>query len=100
MNVFERLSGWMADRLGQALGSDKDRVAVMAYGAYSLLYTIWSMLLLIVFGVITDVLVEVLAVSLAASLLRRTSGGAHASSPHRCALTRSSERILPTPLLS
>lgn len=83
--AFDRLSRRFAERLGGVLGSEEDRVAVMAYGAYSLLYTAWSILLLIVFGVLTGTLTGILAVSLAASLLRRTSGGAHASSPHRCA---------------
>lgn len=85
MTAFDRLSRRFAERLGGVLGSDEDRVAVMAYGAYSLLYTAWSILLLIVFGILTGTLTGILAVSLAAALLRRTSGGAHASSPHRCA---------------
>lgn len=87
MNVFEKMSGHLAGHLGEKLGLDTPNREVLAYGAYSLLYAAWSILLLAAIGFLMGTLAEILIISSAASLLRRYSGGAHASSPHRCAMT-------------
>ncbi len=87
MNVFERMSGFLAGGLAGKLGVDQQQKDVLAYGAYSILYTAWSIFLLFVTGLIMDTMGEIIVLSTASSILRRYSGGAHATSPHRCAMT-------------
>lgn len=82
---IEKLTNNIASKISLELGLDNDRKEVIAYGTFALLQTMLSILLILVFGLMFGVLVEALLVSLAASILRKYSGGVHASSPGICA---------------
>lgn len=86
MFLIERASKSLASGIASNLNLDREREEVLAYGAFALLQTVWSILLVIILGAIFGVLGEALAVSLAISFLRKYSGGAHSTSPNRCAL--------------
>lgn len=83
---MESLTNNIADKIALELGLDSDRKEVIAYGIFALLQTILSIVFIIVFGVIFRVWAEALIVSLAASILRKYSGGIHATSPVICTI--------------
>ena len=82
---MEKLTNNIAEKISLELGLDNDHKEVIAYGAFALLDTIFCMALIVIFGLIFGVLLESLIVSFTISILRKYSGGAHASSPGICA---------------
>lgn len=87
MSSVEKLSNIIASKISAKLSIDSDHEEVLAYGAFALIQTILSILVIIIFGAVFDVLIEALVISFSAALLRKFSGGAHATSPMRCALS-------------
>jgi accessory gene regulator B len=87
MSNIEKLSQTVASKISNKLSmNDQDKEEVLAYGAFVLFQTILSIIMVAVFGIIFDVLVEALIISFASSILRKSSGGAHASSPMNCGI--------------
>ncbi|WP_097026929.1 accessory gene regulator ArgB-like protein [Clostridium peptidivorans] len=81
---MENLSNSIANKVAAELNMDNDKKEVIAYGAFALLQTFFSILLVSIFGFIFHVAIEALIVLFTASILRKYSGGAHASSPGNC----------------
>ena len=86
MNRIERLSKSIASKISSSLGIDSDHEEVLAYGAFALIQTLISILAVAVFGILFGVLAEALIISFSAAILRKFSGGVHASTPVSCAL--------------
>lgn len=86
MSRIERTSKIIASKISNNLSIDEDHEEVIAYGAYALLQTGISILAVIIFGVIFNVLTEALVISIAAATLRKFSGGEHATEPMSCVL--------------
>jgi len=86
MSGVEKLSKVIASKISTNLSIDKDHEEVLAYGAFALIQTLMSILVIVVFGVFFNVLMESLVISFSAAILRKFSGGDHASSPVNCAL--------------
>ncbi|MEX1307869.1 MAG: accessory gene regulator B family protein [Eubacteriales bacterium] len=84
MYLLERASKKLADKVSAELDYDQDRKEVVAYGAYAIMQLAFSILMIVVFGIIFDVLVEALVITASGAILRRYTGGAHASSPNIC----------------
>jgi len=84
--MIEKLSGTIASMIALSLDLDDDNKDVLAYGAYSIIQTLWSISLVIILGLIFGVLFEAFIISFAGALLRKYSGGVHASSPNKCAI--------------
>ena len=84
--VWKKLTDNIAEKVGSELDLDNDRKEVIAYGTFALLHTMLSIVLVIIFGLLFGVLTEALIVSFTISILRKYSGGAHASSPGTCAI--------------
>jgi accessory gene regulator B len=85
MSQIEKTSKTIASNMAAVLNLDKDREEVLQYGAFNLLHTSISFILLIFFGLLTKTIFEILVISLTAAFLRQFSGGVHATSPNRCA---------------
>ncbi len=85
MFLFQRISDYTALQIASALNLDKEREEVIAYGAYAIFLTGWTILLISEFGFIFNVLFEALVISFTTDILRKNSGGVHAISPNRCA---------------
>lgn len=81
---MENLSNSIANKVATELNMDNDKKEVIAYGTFALLQTFLSILLVGMFGFIFHVAFEALIVLFTASILRKYSGGAHASSPGNC----------------
>jgi accessory gene regulator B len=87
MFSVEKLTKNIAESISSELKLDNDRKEVIAYGTFALLHMTLSVVLVIIFGWMFAVLVESLIVSFTGSILRKYSGGVHASSPGICATT-------------
>lgn len=82
---MEKLTNNIAEKVGSELGLDNDHKEIIAYGAFALLQTLLSIVLVVIFGLLFGVLPEALIVSFTAIILRKYSGGVHASLPWTCA---------------
>lgn len=81
---IEKLSNSLAKSLGEYLEYSEEQISVLAYGLYGLLQTIFSIFLVIVLGFLLGVMLESLVISFSIAILRKFSGGAHATSAERC----------------
>ena len=86
MNRIEQMSKAVASKISSNLSIDSDHEEILAYGAFALIQTLISILAVAVFGILFGVLSEALIISFSAAILRKFSGGVHASSPVNCAL--------------
>ncbi|MFL0194369.1 accessory gene regulator ArgB-like protein [Clostridium sp. WILCCON 0269] len=84
MYLTEKLAVTLGKNARNILNIDKDREQIIVYGAINLLQIIFSILWTVIIGFILGVLYEALISSTTASILRKYSGGVHASSPNRC----------------
>lgn len=85
--MIEKTCNKISKYMALNLHFDKDKEEVIAYGIFAFIQTLYSILLIVIVGLILGMVKEVLIFSLSASFLRRTSGGVHASTPSRCAIT-------------
>lgn len=81
---MEKLTNNIASKVAVELKLDSDSRDIIAYGMFALIHIVLSIIFVIVFGLIFRVTVEALIISFAGSILRKYSGGVHASSPGRC----------------
>jgi PiT family inorganic phosphate transporter len=86
MFQISRISESIANKISSELNLDKDNREVIAYGAFALLQTLLSILLVAALGALFHVVTEALIVSFAISILRKYSGGVHASSSDSCSI--------------
>ncbi|AKA70071.1 accessory gene regulator ArgB-like protein [Clostridium scatologenes] len=86
MFFIEELSGKIGYKIAETLKLDKDSEEVIIYGAFNFLQILWSILWIMVFGIVLNVLIEVIIISFSINILRKYSGGVHASSPGRCTI--------------
>ena len=84
--MIEKLSDSLATLIATPLNLDEDNKEVLAYGAFAVIQTLWSISLVVIFGLVFNVLFESFIISLVGAILRKYSGGAHASTPNRCAI--------------
>jgi len=81
---MEKLSNNIANKVAAELSLDKDNREVIAYGTFALMQMLLSIILVFLFGLLFHVAFEALIISFTASILRKYSGGVHASSPGIC----------------
>lgn len=86
MSKIEMISQKIAFKISTKLCLNNDKEEVLAYGAFVLFQTIISIAMVAIFGMIFNVLMEAIIISFTASFLRKSSGGAHATSPMNCAI--------------
>lgn len=86
MSSIEKIAMIIGDKTKENLNLDSDQVEIIVYGAINILQTINSIFWVIAFGFLTGTLFESLMFSISAGVLRKYSGGGHASSPMRCAI--------------
>ncbi|APM40353.1 accessory gene regulator ArgB-like protein [Clostridium kluyveri] len=84
MYLTEKLAVSLGKKTKVLLNLDEDSEKIIVYGAINILQTTFSILWIVIAGFILGVLYEALIFSTTASILRKYSGGVHASSPNRC----------------
>ena len=81
---MEKLSNNIANKVALELSLDDDNREVIAYGAFALMQMFLSIIFVFLFGLLFHVAFEALIISFTAAILRKYSGGVHASSPWIC----------------
>ncbi|MGH4050773.1 MAG: accessory gene regulator ArgB-like protein [Clostridium sp.] len=81
---MEKLSNKIANKVAAELSLDEDNTQVIAYGTFALMQMCFSIILVFIFGLLFHVAFEALIISFTAAILRKYSGGVHASSPGIC----------------
>ncbi|MBU3109558.1 accessory gene regulator ArgB-like protein [Clostridium gasigenes] len=81
----EMVSKKIALKIANELNLHSDNREVISYGIFAITQMIYNLLLVILFGAIFNVVIEALIVSFTIGILRKSSGGAHASSAKICA---------------
>lgn len=83
---MEKISDRIADKIALELKYDNNKKEIIAYGTFALLHTFISVFLTIVFGYLFGVVIEAIIISFTVSILRKYSGGVHASSSSNCTI--------------
>lgn len=86
MFKIEKMANGVANKISSELNMDDERRAVIAYGAFALIQAVISIVLVIIFGWMLNVTVEALIISFVVSILRKYSGGIHASTSDACTI--------------
>lgn len=81
---MENMANKIAEYLGNELELDKDRRLVISYGTFAIMQTVVSIFIVFIIGYILKLSTEALIICFTVSILRKYSGGAHASSAERC----------------
>lgn len=74
----------ISNNIGNELNYSDEKKAVINYGLFALVQIAISIILVLFFGLIFNVAMESLIILVVISVLRQSSGGAHASSPSTC----------------
>ncbi|MBB6622296.1 accessory gene regulator B family protein [Clostridium gasigenes] len=82
----DMLSKKVAFKIANELKLDNDNKEVISYGVFAIIQMFYNLLLVILFGAVFNIVIEALIASFAISILRKSSGGAHASSAKICAI--------------
>ncbi|WP_019229351.1 accessory gene regulator ArgB-like protein [Sedimentibacter sp. B4] len=86
MNWIDNVSKSFASIVSSNLSLGQDQEEVIAYGAFALIQTVLSIFAIVAFGLLLGVFAESMIISFAAAILRKFSGGVHATKPLNCAV--------------
>lgn len=86
MYSIKKISENIAGNLKEELKLGQEKYEVIEYGLFAFIHMIMSILLVILFGAVFGVLLESLIISFTIAILRKSSGGAHASTDLSCAI--------------
>ncbi|MEG1972959.1 MAG: accessory gene regulator B family protein [Oscillospiraceae bacterium] len=81
---MEKLANKAANKIGASLGSDEEKIAVMAYGLTAIIQLSIIFIFSLAVGLIFKCLVETMIIFFSVGFLRRTIGGTHSSSFNGC----------------
>lgn len=83
---IENLCTKISDDIAKELNLDNDKKSIIHYGIFSFIQMGFSILIVMIVGAIFNVFIEALIISFTTSILRKSSGGVHASSPIKCVI--------------
>lgn len=86
MSSVEKISERIASEISKNISMDEDKEEVIAYGAFVLIQTILTIITIAIFGAVFHTLIEIILISTTAAILRKFSGGAHATKAINCIL--------------
>lgn len=84
MSLTEKIAVKIGNNAKLLLKVDEDEKQIIVYGAINLFQIVFAILWVIIAGLFFGVIYEALIFSITVSILRKYSGGGHASSPSRC----------------
>jgi len=85
----------ISNNLKNELNLDEDKASIIEYGLFAFFHMSISILLVAVIGLIFNVMIEALIISFVVAILRKFSGGAHASTALNCAIVGVLISIIP-----
>lgn len=83
---LETISKNISNNLKRELNLDEDKRSIIEYGIFAFFHMGISILLVAIVGAIFNVMIEALIISFTSAILRKFSGGAHASTAANCAI--------------
>ena len=86
MFSIENICKNISEIIARELELSQDKKEVINYGIFGVIQTTIAIITVIIVGLIFNVVTEALLVSIVISILRKSSGGVHASTPWKCAL--------------
>lgn len=94
------LCKYISNKLKKELNLDEDKRSIIEYGLYAVFHMIISILMVGIFGKVFGVMYEALLISFIQALLRKYSGGVHASTPFNCIVIGILVAVLPAYLIN
>lgn len=95
MSRIEKISTDIALKIKKEGNLDEDKYQVIKYGLHAVLQMSFSILMVVIIGVFFNVAFEAFLISLTISILRKSSGGVHASTELNCALIGALVSVFP-----
>ncbi|WP_271811312.1 accessory gene regulator ArgB-like protein [Clostridium beijerinckii] len=86
MSLTEKIATKIGNNAKLFLNVNEEQEQIIVYGAINLFQMLFAILWVIIAGLLFGVFYEALIFSVTASILRKYSGGVHASSPSRCVI--------------
>ncbi|WP_270568026.1 accessory gene regulator ArgB-like protein [Clostridium beijerinckii] len=86
MSLTEKIATKIGNNAKLFLNVNEEQEQIIVYGAINLVQMLFAILWVIIAGLLFGVFYEALIFSISASILRKYSGGVHASSPSRCVI--------------
>lgn len=86
MPLTEKIATKIGNNAKLFLNVNEEQEQIIVYGAINLFQMLFAILWVIIAGLLFGVFYEALIFSISASILRKYSGGVHASSPSRCVI--------------
>lgn len=86
MSLAEKIATKIGNNAKLFLNINEEQEQIIVYGAINLFQMLFAILWVIIAGLLFGVFYEALIFSVTASILRKYSGGVHASSPSRCVI--------------
>ncbi|RDY24933.1 hypothetical protein CHF27_001665 [Romboutsia maritimum] len=86
MSKVEEIASNLSIKIGNRLEKSEEDINILKYGMFVIIHTIFTAIITIFVGIIIGRLKEVLIITICCGLLKRYSGGVHASSPNRCTI--------------
>lgn len=82
----EIISKRLGEKIARELHLDENNREVIAYGIFAIIQMIYNLILVLIVGLLFNVAIEALIVSIIIGVLRKYSGGIHASKASTCAI--------------
>ena len=86
MSKIESMCEIITAKMEKELNLDANQKAVIQYGLFAMIHTTLAIVLSVILGILFGVLIPTLIICIAVIVLRKYSGGAHASNPEECML--------------
>lgn len=86
MNIIDKFINHIVIRINDDIDLNEEKLEVIKYGIFAIVQISLSIIAVIIFGFIFNVLLEALIVSFTIAILRKSSGGVHATTPEICLL--------------
>lgn len=94
MSLTEKIATKIGNNAKLFLNVNEEQEQIIVYGAINLFQMLFAILWVIIAGLLFGVFYEALIFSISASILRKYSGGVHASSPSRCIIIGTFSAVL------
>lgn len=95
MFSVEKLSKNITKNIENQLALDNDRASIIEYGLYAFFQMSISILATAIIGAIFNVMIEALLISFVIAILRKSSGGVHASTSINCTIVGALVAVTP-----
>lgn len=94
MNIIDKSINHIVLKIKDNTDLDGEKLEVIKYGVFPMVQIFLSIIAVIIFGFIFNVLLEAIIVSFTIAILRKSSGGVHATTPEICLVVGTAVSVL------